>query len=174
MAKTNIKNLAPTLEKIKEAVAELDERLYLELGEYIVKRIVQKAKSGKRMTLKGDENLPGLSAQYQKTRKEWVAEGRSDLDELFRPNRKSSNLTVTGQYLKSIRVVEIDRDKRVMIIEPTGTRKDGLTNEELRQHLTKLNPGYRIMTMDETGRKVLKTKVLNEIRKQLRKKLLRK
>lgn len=174
MAKTNIRNLGKFLDGVKEAVSLFDEEFYLTLSEYVVDRITRKARAGKRLTENGDVDLPTLSPGYVEQRKKWQKEGKPDLHELFRPSRKKSNLTVTGNYLESLRATKINRESRTLIVEPTGVRPEGLTNKKLAQYLRNMNKGYDIFGFDKVGRKVLKTKVLNEIRKQLRKKLLRK
>lgn len=167
MAKTNVKNLGRVLDRLKKAISFLDEGVYLKLGEYVRNRIQSKARSGQTMISGSSKKLKKLSPDYIEYRKKNADKADS---EFFSPKR--SNLTFTGQYLKSIRVTKISRANRTLFVEPTGTRKDGLTNKKLSGYVAK--QGRNIFGMDQTGLKVLKNMLVREIRNSLRKNLLKK
>lgn len=197
MAKTNVRGLNEFLKNLKDAVSHFDNAFFLELGEYASKRIVMMARSGKRMANGEATRLKPLSPEYIEFREKFMTGEKTGAKRtqkkakkatkakvvdpaFFKPDR--SNLTFTGQYLESIRVTKIDRASRTLTIEPDDTpRKKGprfikssgeVTNKEIAEYQAK--QGRNIFGMDKQGVQVMKTKVLNEIRKQLRKKLLRK
>jgi hypothetical protein len=175
MAKTNIKGLDRFLERMKAAVSHFDDKFYLSIGAYVRDRIVQKARTGKTMKSGKDASLGKLSERYVEDRKRWAKQGRADLDKtFFKPSAKTSNLTLTGQYLKSIAITNINRVKRVLVIEPTDRtpRSDSRKNSDIAEGLAK--QGRSVFGIDSTGRKVLKNMILREIRNQLRKNILRK
>jgi len=171
MAKVNIKNLGETLDRIRKAISEIDDETFKEIGKYAADRVVMKARTGKTMITGQEEPLKPLSANYIKSRQALAKnpKGKADPD-FFSPRR--SNLTLTGQYLKSIVVTKIDKMKRLITIEPTGDRTDGPDNKTLAGYLAK--QGRNIFGIDKTGRQVIKQKVLRALRNQLRSKILRK
>lgn len=168
---SNVRGLGPLLDKIKAALERMDERFLLELGEYVSKRIVMKARMGKTMYSGKEGKLPELSARYKKARRAMKKSGSAELDpDFFSPNR--SNLTLTGQYLKSIRTTKVEQAKRLVTVEPTGVRKDGMGNQQLAGYLAKMK--RNVFGIDDLTKKNIKQKVLREIRKQLRNRVLRK
>ena len=171
MADKNAIKLDDLLKRMRAAFNELPDRLYLDIGRYIAARIVFKARTGKTAVSGKESKLPPLSDGYVKQREARKKAGDSSLDsDFFSPRR--SNLTLTGQYLKSIALVKFDRVKKLLQIRPTGRRKEGLSNEKLSEYLAK--QGRSIFGVDETGRRVVSNMVKNEIRKSIRKRLLRK
>jgi hypothetical protein len=90
--------------------------------------------------------------------------------DFFSPKR--SNLTFTGQFLESLKVTKIDQENRIVTIEPTGTRDDGLKNKKVGEYVAK--QGRNIFGIDTTGLKVIKNMVIRELRNSLRKNLLKK
>lgn len=172
MAKTNVRYFSKLLDQMRKAVRELPEKTYLEIGEYTSKRIVATARSGSTMISGTKEKLKSLSPGYVRARQIQQLKGDFSLDqEFFSP--KKSNLTRTGQFLSSIRVTDIQKDKNRLVISPTGAREESsLTNEKLAAHLAR--GGRNIFGLDETGRKVIQQKVIRALQAQIRKNLLRK
>jgi hypothetical protein len=92
--------------------------------------------------------------------------------QFFSPAR--SNLTLTGQFLNSF-TVATNKLKRLMTIYPSGYREGKgkrLSNKTLGRYLSE--QGRSIFGIDLTGRKVIKQKVLEHIRRNLIKKRLQK
>ena len=87
--------------------------------ELVVKRTRLGYAVGKNYGAKG--KFAKLSDRYIKIRK------KSKLDSLTRPTK--SNLTRTGQMLASMKGRYVSRG--TIVIEPTGSRDDGLTNLEV-------------------------------------------
>lgn len=171
MADKNQQKLDSLLKRMRLAFNELSDRLYLDIGQYMAARIVFKARTGKTMAGGQEKKLPPLSDRYVKDRQNRQKSGDSTLDsDFFSPRR--SNLTLTGQYLKSIALVKFDRVKKLLEIRPNGRRTDGLANQKLSEYLAK--QGRSIFGLDQTGKRVISKMVVNEIRKSIRKNLLRK
>lgn len=194
---------------LDRALKELDVNIYAEAGEYVKERIVAQARQGRTMVSGKQEKLPELSADYvdwregiekgarkaassmrreakknDKDAKVSVRDGKRKIGvdpKFFSPNR--SNLTLTGQYLESIKVTDINPGRKEITIEPTGERKKGgpqwieskkkpPSNKKLAGYLAKM--GRSIFGLDETGKKVLLNKVKRKVRESIRKNLLRK
>jgi hypothetical protein len=71
--------------------------------------------------------LKTLSEKYKKFRK-----GSDRLSNLTKPNK--SNLTFTGQLLKSMQIIKIGRGS--VVIGPKGIRDDGKANEDIGEYVT--------------------------------------
>lgn len=205
MAKTNIKNLDKVLERVKNALTEIDDSTYQEIGDYVLKRVVSKARMGKTMISGDDAKLKPLSKNYIEAREAMIARDGANLKggsaiqkrikgsinsgagsalakqmaaaeagldtEFFSPKR--SNLTLTGQYLRSFAITKIDKLKRIMFIEPTGNREgETLSNKKLAEYLAE--QGRSIFGLDKLGRKAIREKVLRALRSKLRSTLLKK
>jgi hypothetical protein len=168
-----VKGLKSMLNRIKSAVAEIDDPVFKEIAEYVRSRMVMKARTGKRMTDQGDKKFPALKSQkYIEARERAQKTGKPEVDqEFFSPKR--SNITFTGQYLKSIGLGKVDKKNRIIQIEAKGGRKkEKLTNKKLAQYLAQM--GRNIFGLDPVGRKSVKQRILRDLRKKLRKNILRK
>lgn len=86
-------------------------------------------------------------------------ENKAKLSEFTTANR--SNLTMTGQYLESWKPISTQENK--VVIGPTGTRKDGLTNQKLGEYLEENGRPHAYLTSIEYKR------VIDSIRKRLTK-----
>lgn len=171
MAKSNIKNLQATLDRVKDALTQISDETYKDIGNYVRDRIVAKARTGKTMVSGEEGPIKPLSSGYIEQRKRWKKSGKHDIDgDFFSPPR--SNLTLTGQFLKSIIVKSVDRAKRIITIQASGTRTDGLENRKLAEYLSQ--QGRNIFGIDKAGRQAIKQKVLRALRTQIKQKLLRK
>lgn len=170
MAGSNVKGLDRILKRLREAIKTLDEKVLREAGEYVAKRMVMKARTGKTMISGDEERIKPLSKGYIEARKSWQKNGSKQVDsEFFSPKR--SNLTATGLYLKSFKVIT-DPQKLIIVVEASGTRPEGLSNKELSGYLAK--QGRNIHGIDKLGRRSVRQMILRALRRQIRKNVLKK
>lgn len=153
-----------------------------EIGDFVVKRIVADARLSKRMTEVGKKSLPKLSKSYQAFRKGQVyfyqkdgkllkVPGKSykleNTDEFFNANAKISNLTFTGQLIKSL-TYEIKNNK-ILIFFPETSRSDtSITNAKVFEYLLDLNEGYDVLNLDKDGQKRVKKIFVDLLRKEIK------
>jgi len=142
----------------------------------------KKAVSAKRKEMKSKGYLKrGNKMQEALKRVKDQERKKAQVDpEFFSPTR--SNLTLTGQLLRSIKITNIDVTNRKLIIAPTGSRKRGpewfggkrktLTNAEVASH--QVDQGRDIFELDKTGLRVIRTMALRLIRSQIKKYRLKK
>jgi hypothetical protein len=198
--------LGAMFRNLSDAMKSLNVDLYKEAGDYVRDRIVSKARQGKTMADGTEKDLAPLNPDYvvwrehlehgakgmtrqlrreakkkDKEAKVGAAAGKAAVGvdpKFFSPNR--SNLTLTGQYLESIEVTNINAGRGEITIEPTGDRKKGgpqwieskkkpPSNKKLAGYLAKM--GRSIFGLDETGRKVLLNKVKRKVRDSIKKNL---
>lgn len=175
MADKNIQKLGNLLKRMRLVFDDLPTGLYLDIGRYVSARIVMKARSSKTMVDGKEKTIKPLKSEpYMKLRDKLKAENSPILDPVFFKNRprNKSNLTFTGQFLESIGLVRFIRTQKLLLFKAKGTRRDGMTNEKLSGHIAK--QGRSIFGLDDTGKQVIAKMVKTEIRKGLRKSLLRK
>ena len=168
MAKVKIKGLNVTLNDIKKRLknATKAKKLQNEIGEFTVDRIVQQARSGKNE--RTNRALPKLSKSYIAMRM-GVASFRTGKNgkvfaipepdeilktvdtEFFEPTRTRSNLTFTGELLRSLgfRI----KKNQVFIKFGKARRGDGKTNSQVFEWLKKINDGYNFIGLGKVGRK---------------------
>lgn len=144
-----------------------------DLGDIALNRVKQQTRRG--LDLKRDGSpQPPLSENYVRYRRS-LAKGverrspngniiRPDPD-FFRPNK--SNLTLTGQLLRSL-VVTKNKKNLEISVKPSGVRADGISNEDVARDLER--QGRTFLGLDKTGIKLLKKRILDEIRRQIIKK----
>lgn len=205
----NIAKLRTRLGTLRDVFQKLPPALFVEVGNYIAARIVFKARTGKTMVDGTEKPLKPLDKEYIEFRESIMSgvktgaararqrrrensfqstkgiikdvKGKVVDPKYFSPAR--SNLTLTGQYLASIKLKSVNVAERLLTIAPSGMRKRGpqfikvknaplISNEKLASYLEK--QGRSIFGIDKTTKSVISKKVINEIRKGLRKNLLRK
>lgn len=88
-----------------------------------------------------------------------LEENKAKLHPLTRPAK--SNLTMTGQMLDSFKVISVTNGK--VIIGPSGSRKDGLTNEQVAEFAEEMGRPFAYITDIEYKR------LLDDVRKKLTK-----
>ena len=166
MANIKIKNLDKVFAAIKEAIGDLPESMYTDIEKITVERIVAKARTGKTMASGKEEKLKPLKDSTIKSRKYKQERGLTD-GEFFSPKR--SNLTETGQYLRSFKRSKLDRKNARLTIEPEGTRQDGkLTNKKLAGYLNE--QGRSVFGLDKIGKQRIFQRVKEELRRRLKRK----
>lgn len=144
--------------------------LYIDIINFATERIRQRARLSKRMIEnQGEVSLPELSDSYRKKRSK-ISPGQKGTDaQFFRPNKSTSNLTFTGQLLKSLigRILKKGPDVGKIELEFDGTRKDGLTNKQVYKDLTQRDEGYSILTLDKKAIERIQNICLNRLRQEL-------
>lgn len=170
MAKvTGIKSVFNAIESIFKEASEVKLQ---EIGEFARNRVVAETRKGKDLTKESDQ--PGLSPGYIEYRKGLVKRWGGKFKKgqrvtehtpipdptFFRPAK--SNVTLTGQLLESIQY-KIRKSEKTVIIEPTGTRDDGLTNKEVAEDLAKR--GRTFLGLDQRGVQRIRNIVIEAIRR---------
>jgi hypothetical protein len=173
VAKVNI-STSGLIATIKTAFKNIgsDNGLYAQILNFSVERIKQTSRRSKRMeTDGGEESLPTLSKGYQKQRSK-LSPGQKGTDPtFFRPETKKSNVTYTGQLLNSVtgKIEKQGPDVGKMSIEFEGTRKDGITNDEVYKRLLARNPEYKILALNKKATQNIRSIVLTKLRQELKK-----
>jgi len=144
MASAKYKNIDGIQKLVIDRFTELktEDRTLVDIGRFTKERIQQQTRLGKSMVTGG--KLKGLSDSYKDVRSGLVTfrtingkkvpflkpdERLKNVDpEFFEPKR--SNLTFTGQLMKSLKI-KIDKAKSIVEVFLSGIRKDGLTNQEV-------------------------------------------
>lgn len=131
------KQLEDIIGRLKRTVKEAISRTAMqEVGNFTASLIVKRTRLGYGVTnfTEGKKLLAPLKASTVKRRSMFAG-----LDGTTKP--KKSNLTMTGQMLRSMRArVE---SAGVVVIEPTGTRSDGKTNFQVAQYAHDGGPSRR-------------------------------
>lgn len=172
MAKVNITTHKVTA-KIQKAFDDLiaSNEVYLQISNFTVERIQQKARLQKRMIQDGDDNapLPNLSDPYKKYRRALSAGEEGTDPKFFLPNVNKSQLTFTGNLLKSLsgRILRKGASRGSVEVSTTENRTDGETNANIYRNLTDRNKGYNILGLSKKAIERIRTLVLNQLRRQL-------
>ena len=168
MAKVSIKNLDFILKNIDKVFKTTlsDGSMFKEIAKFAQNRIVDQTRAGRDLDPDNKSGKqPPLSEGYIKYR-ERVKKGQEPVKPspaFFRP--KFSNLTLTGQLLNSVKNF-INIPESEITIRPTGIRDDGLTNVKLTSDLR--DRGRTFLGLDEKGKKVIRRKVLDVLRRNIR------
>lgn len=128
-AERDIKSIVNNILKVFKG--SRDNSVMRELAKFAIEMIVKRTRLGYGVSkLRGSEStrssgitkvkLKGLSSRYIEYRKKY-----NKLSNMTTPRK--SNLTFTGQLLKSMKIIKIGRGS--VVIGPSGSRNDGLTNE---------------------------------------------
>lgn len=188
------------LGRVAIAVKDLKLDSLPEIGQMVAERIVAKARSGKSMYSGQEKPMRELSSPYiayrksiikneaKKIKQEYKKQKRSlkgksaqinlrarmqaKLDpQFFKPTK--SNLTLTGTYLRSIRVEKIDYAKTEITIAPDDEQHgdDEFTNKQLAEYLSKM--GRSVFGIDDTTKARIKAIIKRDIRTAIKKNLLK-
>lgn len=113
-------------------------------GELAVLQIVKRTRRGKGVSSTGGEEKPlkRLSRNYRLYRRD----NRELLDQTASPNK--SNLTFTGQLLRSMRVKKAF-NKKALIGPNNRRRRGGLTNEKLGQYVTEQGRPFNFLSQKD-------------------------
>ncbi len=188
-------NTKRVTKKIEEAFKDLIKRneMYVDIANFAVKRIQDKSRLQKRMETDGDDSLPtpNLSESYKQVRRGksyWrtingskvkfngVEPRLKDVDpEFFFPSVNKSQLTFTGQLLRSLKakILRSGDSKGSVELGFTGTRKDGQTNVSIYKYLLDLNKNYEVLALSKKAIDLIRNKVLTRLRQELIKKRLK-
>lgn len=116
--------------------------VYKFLADELIKIIVKRTRLGYGVdnTLGTRSKLKALSPRYIKARKDYL-----DIDSTTRPSK--SNLTLTGQMLRSMAIIK--QDSSSVTIGPTGKRTDGNTNQEIAEFNRKRGRIFNNISINE-------------------------
>ena len=157
-----VKNMDSVFNAVKAVYNDLaKERRELDsIAKFARDRIVAETRKGK--DLSRDRKQPPLSPNYIKYR-ERVARGEEDITpdgQFFSPKR--STLTLTGQLLDNIEY-SVKPSQNKITIEPTGLRRDGLTNKEVASDLARRDRTF--LGLDERGFARIRNRIVEAIRR---------
>jgi hypothetical protein len=140
MASITLENLFDSLNKTVEDITSKDQ--LEDIGKAIAEIIKVRTRLGYGVSRQGGkrEELNSLSKKYTRYRRK----NRRLLSSSTRPNK--SNLTFTGQMLDSI-TFKAGRGK--LRVEPSGRRRDGLTNLKLAEHVTDKGRPFFLLSDNE-------------------------
>jgi len=143
-------------------------------GDYVAERIMVRTRLGRGVAQEGGASQPlkPLSDSYKKQRQgkiaffttkegvvvPYVPDQKPKLSEFTRPTK--SNLTFTGQMLESIKTLSAKVGE--VVVGLSGNRKDGLTNLEVGQYVSKARPFMNLSKPEKEG-------LAREIRKLIQK-----
>lgn len=173
MAKVNIKNVKQITDKIERSLKDvlLKDETYVEISNFVVERIRQKARLSKRMEQDGSDSKPtaSLSKGYVEKRKK-IKRGQDGTDpEFFLPEVKNSQLTFSGQLLKSLagKIKKKGETRGTVEVEFTGVRKDGQANKKIYNSLLNRSADYNILALSKKSIELIRNKVLTRLRQAL-------
>ena len=174
MAKTKVKvkNVNKVVALIKETFEDTkkSKQLLDRMGLFVADRIRSFARSGKTLVSGKPKDFPALSPATIQFRQDLAESGIVDPIH-FNPNRKKSNITLTGDLVRAIKS-KIIGDELLIFLEEN--RRDGQTNKKVVGDLLKINKGYAFMGLDDKGIARLKKLVLDELRRENRRNNLKK
>lgn len=185
--KSNLKDLSQKLTGISK-----DVKILAEVGQFMVKRIQGFTRLGYSLAGNPDEpknqKLKSLSPSYIKYRKSLVSgltkkkkvlgifsknktaqEKRADkqaagLDPSFVPNR--SQLTVTGQLLKSLAYTASPQQKSVKVFVSSSRRTDGENNRDVARDV--ISNGRPFIGLDKKGLETIKIRYIKALKRRLK------
>lgn len=128
-----INDLKKIIDKLSKTVEKsLDRFSMQDVGDFAASLIVKRTRLGYGVEENFGEKkkLAALSINYVKTRKRLGVDGST--------TAKKSNLTRTGQMLKSVKAKY--KGKGTIIVSPTGTRSDGQSNIDIAKYNAERSP----------------------------------
>ena len=159
MAKVNVRNVKAVIKNIEGVFEDTrtQKKLLDDIGELTVKRIFSFTKSG--ISQVTGQPFKGLSTSYIRFRRGYAGtRGR-----LFGVNR--SNLTLTGQLLDSLMYKSTPKSGSVEV-GVQGRRTDGKTNKQVAQWVSE--QGREFLGLDDDGKKRVRKLVLDELRREIK------
>ena len=174
--KVNTKRVIATIDKaFKDLIKRND--MYVDIASFTVKRIQDKARLQKRMQQDGSDNAetPGLSSGYINQRRQTPRGSNGTDREFFLPNVSRSQLTYTGQLLKSLRarILRSGNSKGTVELGFDGVRRDGQSNDSVYKDLLNRNKNYQVLALSKKAIDLIRNKVLTRLRQELIKKRLK-
>lgn len=174
MAKTkvNVKGIDKVTKLIRKTFRDTkkSKSLLSRIGLFSADRIRSFARSGKTLVSGKPKNFPALKPSTIQFRQDLVSSGFTD-PIFFDPNRKTSNITLTGSLVKAIKA-KIEGDNLVIFLEENRT--DGQTNKKVVSDLIKIDAGYAFMGLDDKGIARITKLVLDELRREIKRNNLNK
>jgi len=116
--------------------------VYKFLADELIKIIVKRTRLGYGVdqNLGQRSKLKALSPRYVTARKKYL-----DVDSTSRPGK--SNLTLTGQMLRSMKIIK--QDARSVTIGPTGLRREGDSNLDIAQYQEDMGRVFNRISVNE-------------------------
>jgi hypothetical protein len=169
--KSNLKELSQKLTGISK-----DVKILADVGDFMVKRIQGFTRLG--YSLHGNPDDPKskplkpLSPKYLKYRhrlSKGIVKHRKTtikpiLDSNFRPNR--SQLTVTGQLLKSLSYTASPQQKSVKVFVSSSRRTDGENNRDVARDV--ISNGRPFIGLDKKGLETIKIRYIKALKRRLK------
>lgn len=130
-----------------------------EVGDYAADRIAKRTKLGKGVAGEGQEAFPlkPLSEGYVKARKRKRTSGT--LDNTTSP--KKSNLTLTGQMLRALQVLQVLPYKVIVGVKSTSRTDSDLNNSEVAGFVSKDRPFLNLSKAELNGIQSLIRKIMD-------------
>lgn len=143
--RSRIKNdLKGLFTKVRKAIGPAQNKLVLKiLSAEAISIIVKRTRLGYGVRSEGGERFKLSSIPWSDKYK--LIRKTAPLDSTTAP--KKSNLTFTGQMLRSIKVIKITGN--TIVIGPTGTRDDGQTNMEVAASNAKRGATFMMLSKNE-------------------------
>lgn len=130
----------------------------LQMRDFWVKRVQAFTRTGRSLFNNG-EKLKPLKASYVKFRERF----QGTTGEFFKP--KKSNLTFTGQLLKSLKG-SANVQKQSVSVFPTGQRSDGKSNKEVAENVAE--NGRPFLGLDDKGVQRMTQIAIRDIRRNIK------
>ena len=135
--------------KLKKQKDDLERALdNIELTEFFEKipqQIRERTRAGQGIVEEGGRRKPLKKLKETTITARTYAEERGELSEETSPS--TSNLTWTGRLLNSLAVIR--KSKRKVELIATGTRKDGLTNQELIGYVERIRKFFGLSSVEK-------------------------
>jgi len=150
-----------------------DPRLQGQIGQLITRRMRAEARLSR--NIRTGRSLPTLSPSYRARRSRLsrgssIGRGLTTDSRFFRPNTSVSNLTLSGQFLRSLRYTPIrsGRNRGEVVVAASGRRREGLTNAQVINFLIDRDEDYNIFGLDDRSIQRIRNLVTRELRRRLR------
>jgi hypothetical protein len=165
MAKAKVSGIKSVFDSIKQIFerSTQQEEFLTKIKDFVVLRVQAETRKGKDLSRDGADQ-PNLSPGYIRMREGYVKDGTIKVDGTFFET-DFSNLTLTGQMLKSLNGLVKPRQRTVEVFVE-GRRDDGQTNQAVANDLAKR--GRTFLGLDTKGKVRIRKLVLDEIRRQIR------
>jgi hypothetical protein len=159
MAKVKIRGLDKLNSKLKKIFNANDPALLEEIGKKVVSLIQGFTRSGKSIAESVPQDLKPLSEKYIQKRKSF----KNGDPDFFKPTK--SNLTLTGQMLKSLDFTKFMNPAKV-VIEATGKRNDSnLSNKEVSKFVAE--GGRPFLGLHDKGIEQVRQLIIRDLRRKL-------
>lgn len=167
MAKARVKNIKSVLNSVRKVFkdTQTSKKVLDDISDFSINRIKQETRKG--IDLVNDDRQPDLSDSYKRYRrrlKSGKANSKVTPASFMRPGL--SHLTLTGELLDSLKS-KIIRSRGILEIFPTGSRSDGLTNQEVTKELKEQGRVY--LGLNKKAIEEIRKIFVDELRRNIKK-----